>query len=32
MQLAKTLDAVPLVRDYMVDRERERDTAAERAA
>jgi cyclopropane-fatty-acyl-phospholipid synthase len=32
MQLAKTIDAVPFVRDYMLDREREPDTAAERAA
>jgi cyclopropane-fatty-acyl-phospholipid synthase len=32
MQLAKTLDAVPLTRDYMFDREREQTTGAERAA
>jgi len=32
MQLAKTVDAVPLTRDYMLDREREHSAAAERAA
>jgi cyclopropane-fatty-acyl-phospholipid synthase len=32
MQLAKSLDAVPLIRDYMVDWEREHSAAAERAA
>jgi hypothetical protein len=32
MQLAKTVDAVPLTRDYMLDWERERSTAADRAA
>jgi cyclopropane-fatty-acyl-phospholipid synthase len=32
MQLAKSLDAVPIVRDYMVDWERERSSAADVAA
>jgi cyclopropane-fatty-acyl-phospholipid synthase len=32
MQLAKTVDAVPLTRDYMLDWEREHSGAAERAA
>jgi cyclopropane-fatty-acyl-phospholipid synthase len=32
MQLAKTVDAVPLTRDYIVDWERERAAAADRAA
>jgi hypothetical protein len=32
MQLAKQLDAVPLVRDYMLDWEREKTAGAERAA
>ena len=32
MQLAKTVDAVPLVRDYIVDWERGQSTAAGRAA
>ena len=32
MQLAKTIDAVPLTRDYMLDWERARSAAAERAA
>ena len=32
MQFAKTLDAVPLIRDYMLDWEREHGAAAERAA
>jgi cyclopropane-fatty-acyl-phospholipid synthase len=32
MQLAKTVDAVPLTRDYMLDWEREHSSAAERAA
>jgi cyclopropane-fatty-acyl-phospholipid synthase len=32
MQLAKRVDAVPLIRDYMVDRERNREVAAGRAA
>jgi cyclopropane-fatty-acyl-phospholipid synthase len=32
MQLAKTVDAVPLTRDYMLDWERARSTVAERAA
>jgi cyclopropane-fatty-acyl-phospholipid synthase len=32
MQLAKTVDAVPLTRDYMLDWERARDVRAERAA
>jgi cyclopropane-fatty-acyl-phospholipid synthase len=32
MQLAKTIDALPLIRDYMFDREREQTAAAERAA
>jgi cyclopropane-fatty-acyl-phospholipid synthase len=32
MQLAKAVDAVPLTRDYMLDREREHSSAAERAA
>ncbi len=32
MQLAKSLDAVPLTRDYMFDWEREHSAAAERAA
>jgi cyclopropane-fatty-acyl-phospholipid synthase len=32
MQIAKTVDAVPLTRDYMLEWERERSTAADRAA
>jgi cyclopropane-fatty-acyl-phospholipid synthase len=32
MQLAKTLDAVPLTRDYMIDWEREHSAATDRAA
>jgi cyclopropane-fatty-acyl-phospholipid synthase len=32
MQLAKAVDAVPLTRDYMLDWEREHNSAAERAA
>jgi cyclopropane-fatty-acyl-phospholipid synthase len=32
MQLAKSLDAVPLTRDYMIDRERGENAVAERAA
>jgi cyclopropane-fatty-acyl-phospholipid synthase len=32
MQLAKTVDAVPLTRDYMLDWEREHSAAADRAA
>ena len=32
MQLAKTIDAIPLIRDYMLDWEREHNAAAERAA
>jgi cyclopropane-fatty-acyl-phospholipid synthase len=32
MQLAKAIEAVPLIRDYMFDREREQTAAAERAA
>ena len=32
MQLAKTLDAVPLIRDYMIDWEREHSAATDRAA
>jgi cyclopropane-fatty-acyl-phospholipid synthase len=32
MQLAKTVDAVPVTRDYMLDWEREHSAAAERAA
>jgi cyclopropane-fatty-acyl-phospholipid synthase len=32
MQLAKTVDAVPVTRDYMLDWERERSAAANRAA
>ena len=32
MQLAKTVDAVPLTRDYMLDWEREHSAASERAA
>jgi cyclopropane-fatty-acyl-phospholipid synthase len=32
MQLAKTVDAVPVTRDYMLDWEREHSGAAERAA
>jgi len=32
MQLAKTIDAVPLIRDYMFDWEREQTAGAERAA
>jgi cyclopropane-fatty-acyl-phospholipid synthase len=32
MQLARTVDAVPLTRDYMLDWEREHSAAAERAA
>jgi cyclopropane-fatty-acyl-phospholipid synthase len=32
MQLAKAVDAVPLTRDYMLDREREHSDPAERAA
>jgi cyclopropane-fatty-acyl-phospholipid synthase len=32
MQLARRVDTVPLVRDYMIDRERSRAAAAGRAA
>jgi cyclopropane-fatty-acyl-phospholipid synthase len=32
MQLTKAIDSVPITRDYMLDRERERSAASDRAA
>jgi hypothetical protein len=32
MQLAKAVDSVPITRDYMLDWERERNAASDRAA